>query len=75
MKDDYSKSYLDYLKILIIIVLLMRNVFMLTILFFLRKLRQAVKLLNLKVVIEEGFRSTKIFLAKVKSKTGQDKTL
>ena len=48
---------------------------MLIILFYLNKLRQILKHLNLKLVIESRLLSTRIFLAKVTLETGQDKYL
>ena len=63
-----SKSYLGYLNkfiddtyILLIIVLLVKNLFMLIILLYLTNLNRVIKLLSLKLAIDSGLVSMKIF--------------
>ena len=57
--------------VIFIITLFVKNLFMLIILIFMKNLNQVCKFLNLKLVIESGLISIRIFLAKVTQKNGQ----
>ena len=71
-----SKSYLGYLNksvdqyLIIIVVLLIKNLLILILLVWLKKLNLAIKLENLMLVIKSELLTTKMFLIKIKSDVG-----
>ena len=65
--DEHNNTYLCFIGKKSI------GKFMLIVLLCLNKLNQIIKLLDLNLVIESGLQSTKIFLAKVTPKLGQEK--
>ena len=89
MTANDSKSYLAYLNklqlkitivislitVIFIIILSIKNLLMLTILLWLEKLRQILKLLSLKLIIESELLSIRTFLVMVTLKIGQNKYL
>ena len=83
---NYSKSYLSYLSRLVdqfnitilfknIIILLIKSILMLIFLLWLKKLRQILKLLSLKLMAESELLNIRIFLVSVTLKIGQEKYL
>ena len=77
-----EKSYLDYLNKLVdqsnkilIIILLAKILMMLIILLWLKKLRQNLKQLHLKLMMELELLNTKIVLVKITPKIDQKKCL
>ena len=89
MTANDSKSYLAYLNklqlkitiviflitVIFIIILSIKNLLTLTILLWLEKLRQILKLLSLKLIIESELLSIRTFLVMVTLKIGQNKYL
>ena len=86
MTANYSKSYLSYLSRLVdrfnitilfknIIILLIKSLLMLIFLLWLKKLRQILKLLRLKLMTESELLNIRIFLVNVTLKIGQEKYL
>ena len=59
-------------KIILIIILLAKNPLIMIILLGLKTLRQILKLLNLKLVLESGLQSTTMLLRKIKPNIGQN---
>ena len=76
MTANNSKSYLLYLNklvdstIVLIIILLIKIILMLIILLSLNKLKQIIKLLSLKLMIDLELLSIRIFSVKVSLKIG-----
>ena len=79
MTTNGSKSYIGYLKKLVdqynntYYHSINKNLLMLIILFWLKKLSRILRLLRLKLMIESNLLSIRTFLAKVPLKNGQEK--
>ena len=71
--SEYNNTVIN--TIIFIIVLLAKNSLIVIILFQLNKMKETLKVLNLKFVIVSEYLSTKLFLAKVALKIGQKKYL
>ena len=71
--SEYNNTIIN--TIIFIIVLLAKNSLIVIILFQLNKMKETLKVLNLKFVIVSEYLSTKLFLAKVALKIGQKKYL